>query len=194
MVVTRQWTCAAAFLILILVLLAGCATPVKTEHEPGVDFSAYQSFAWVPPERPVIREPIFDSEILDRRVELAVSEVLEEQGLRRVADAAEADLLVTYHGVVRRSGQAGGSRVSLGMGTARSGGSTRIGIGTGISVGGGGGQREQSLIILDLRDASDDRLVWRGWREEDARQDRYTQDRLKRLVRRILAEYPPEED
>lgn len=189
--------CAAGFLILLgPVLLAGCATPVKTEHEPGTDFTAYQSFAWVPPERDQVREPIFDSEILDRRVELAVSQVLEERGFRRVADPVEADLLVSYHSVVRRTGQASGSRVSIGMGTARGGGgrSTSIGVGTGFSIGGGSAPRQQSLIILDLRDGGDERLIWRGWREEDARQDRYTPERLNRLVRRILDEFPPESD
>ncbi len=180
---------------LLLAALAGCAAPVKTEYDQAWDFAGYERFAWESPERDTVRRPIFDSEILDRRMELVTTGVLEERGFHSVT-ADEADFLVTYHLAVRTIGTAPRSSVGVGVGTARGGGrrTTTVGVGTGFTIGSGGRQREEATIIIDILDAESGNLIWRGWRSDEVRQDRYSPERLERLMRRILEEFPPGQD
>lgn len=189
-----------AGLLVLMLALGACATPKQMVHDPQAEFAAYTSFAWQePPERRNIRDPLLDSELLDRRIEAQVAAILEEQGYRRVA-ADEADLLVSYHVVLQTRTIPGHTHVSYGY---------RSGFGhpwhhpfyapywgpywgpiyhvhhTPPRT------QRQAYLVVNIRDRAEDRLVWRGWRLTEARQDRFSDQRLERMLGRILDEFPP---
>ncbi|MCP1728447.1 hypothetical protein J2T60_002447 [Natronospira proteinivora] len=167
--------------LLLLVGLTACATPIQTEYDRDIAFSDYQTFAWKVPSREGVEDPAGDSEILDRRMARLISDALEARGYESVP-AEEADFLITYRTTTRRGDRSSGSSISIGMGSGNVGGGVRLG---------GGGSQTQSVLMLDIIDRSDDTLVWRGWEESQQGQSRWSEDRLKRLVNRLLNEFPP---
>jgi len=168
----------------LALLISACATPVKTEYDREANFQDYQTFAWKMPEREGVRNPADDSAILDRRMARLLTQALEARGYRAV-DASEADFLVTYRATTRQGGQRSSSGVSIGMGMGSGN------VGGGVRIGGGGGSGPQSILILDVIDRREDMLVWRGWEEGQQRQDRWSEERLERLLDRLLKEFPP---
>ncbi|MDQ2070869.1 DUF4136 domain-containing protein [Natronospira bacteriovora] len=175
--------------LVALAWLTGCAT-TRAEYDREADFSRYQTFAWSEPERREVRDPVLDSELLDRRVERAVRDALREKGFREVA-VDEADFIVTYHITSReRVYTSPNVRVHLSYGRGyryyphwhdpfygpypyehRS-------------------YREGTLII-DIVDREREELVWRSWRASEARQDQFSESQVNRRVERILREFPP---
>lgn len=195
----RHWI-RASLLIATLALAAGCATTKQMEHDPQADFDAYTSFAWKePPERQNIRDPVLDSELLDRRVEALVSEYLEDKGYRRM-DSDEADLLVSYHIALQTRSVPGHTHVTYGH--RRPWGHPGYYPfydpywgpywGPVYSVHHSPPRTyREAWLVIDIRDREEDRLVWRGWRKTEARQDRFSDPRLERMLERILEEFPP---
>ena len=175
--------------LLALLLLAGCATPVKTEYDREISYEPYRSFAWMAPLRVEVEDPALDSELLDRRVQRLVTEALTEAGFQQT-DPETADFLVTYRSSSREA-VSGGTGLSIGVGTARRGGGTAV---CGGLVVGGSRPQTVTTLMIDIIDREQNMLVWRGWRESDRRQDRYDDSRLKRLIEAIVAEFPPERE
>ncbi|MEA5445847.1 DUF4136 domain-containing protein [Gammaproteobacteria bacterium AB-CW1] len=197
----KKGTPVLVLVLLLAWLLAACATPTRSEHDPGVDFDRYQSFAWTAPRRETVRDPVLDSELLDRRVAHAVRAILKDRGYQEV-DAESADFLITYHTVTRERLVSPNVRVHLHHGPSYRWhpywhpnyhphpffgppvhhhvhyvGDTRV-------------YREGSLIV-DVIDRERGELIWRGWRASEVRQERFRDERLKQLLQRILADFPP---
>lgn len=201
---TRQPTRLGGLLLILLAvgLLAGCASTSRAEYDREVDFSRYQTFAWAPPERDEVRDPVLDSGLLDRRVARAVHEVLTERGFRE-AEPDEADLLVTYHTTSR-------DRVTTG---------TRA-----VRVHLAYGHRyhyyprwydpmygpyhpyygpfpphyatdrrdyREGTLIIDVVDREREELIWRNWRSSEVRQDLFSEGQINSRVEHILRDFPP---
>lgn len=168
-------------LLLLAGVLSACAAPVKTEYDREASFADYQQFAWRAPEREGVEDPEHDSTLMDRRVAGIVAGVLSDRGYQQVEPKA-ADFLVTYHVVDREQAGGSGSRVSIGMGSG--------GFGGGVSLGGGRSSVER-LLLIDIIDADNGELVWRGWKESGRRQDRLDDATLETLASTILEKFPP---
>jgi len=168
--------------LLLLALMVGCATPVKTEYDRDVAFEQYQRFAWQAPKREEVRDPEFDSELMDRRVARIVTRTLEEAGYEAVS-REDADFLVTYHTATRPAARRSGSSFSVGMGGGNVGG--------GVTLGSSRPQMH-STVMIDVIDAGEGQLVWRGWQDSENRQDRFDDNRLTRLINKLLKEFPPQ--
>lgn len=169
-------------LLILAVAMAGCAAPVKTEHDDTAAFDRYQTFAWQVPEREEMDDPELDSEMLDRRMADVLTTALVAAGYSQASESGP-DFRVTYHVVERESRDSGGG-FSVGVGGSSGN------VGTGISFGSGGGGRELNLI-LDVMDANSGDLVWRGW-SGTTRSVLNDADALRGLVDRILDAFPPE--
>lgn len=178
----RRQSLSFALLLLALLGLVACAAPIQTEYDSDAALADYQTFAWKMPSREGVDDPVDDSEILDRRMARLTTEVLEARGYQSVP-ADQADFLVTYRTATRQGSRSSGSSVSIGMGSGNVGG--------GFRLGGGGGSQAQSVLMLDVIDREADMLVWRGWEENPQRQDRWAEDRLRRLLERLVDEFPP---
>jgi len=164
---------------LVLVVVTGCASTamkVSQDYSAGTDFSTYRTFAVMSPQQ--IQER-FGAKPLDpddqRRVEEALSRGLSARGLQP-AGGARPDLDVAY--VIGR--RAGKDPSTYGRTYEWSGTSPSAEVAP-ITR-----DIEQGVLLVDLVDARNGQLVWRG--EAKGKPDA---NQLDRAVREILRQYPP---
>lgn len=172
-------------------LLSACQTSAPlADYDMSRDFSQYSTWSWAEPavNYAPAGDPRLTSDLTTQRVQDAVSAQLDVRGLRPAADAAHADLRVS---------------TSVVMETRHDQVTTQYGgfWGYGGPYWGGGPSYSQTRSIdhqvltlqIDLLDAKDGRLVWRGNAEEVVR-DRSPAERsqeMHELAARVLANYPP---
>lgn len=172
--------------LLLLALLSACAANVRTEHDRAANFAAYRSFHWLaPPARPV-KDPILDSQLLDERMQRAVTGVLLSRGYRNVATPAQADFLVTYHATSKLKVESDPARMQFGFYDG-----FPHGVGSIFLSGGDVSSHEEGALIIDVIDARTHRLVWRGWVTTRVTQQRYSEAELSKSAHTILAQFPP---
>lgn len=177
------------FLIVVLLwTFSACSTmEVTSDHDPKANFSAYHTYNWVPGPQQSTGDPRLDSTLLDTRIREAVEQQLTAKGLTKDS-GAKPDLLVAYHVAVR--GKQGVTTVSD---------ASWYQPGWGYRGGGGGGPTyardyEEGTLILDLLDASNRQLVWRGSAQAEVKENispEKRQERINEAVRRILEQFPP---
>jgi hypothetical protein len=178
--------------VLSVVWLLGCAATPNVEYDRDVRFGDYRTFAWAPPERDEVEDPVLDSGLLDRRVQRAATAVLSERGFDQVSPE-EADFLVTYHTATRERLTSPNVRVHL-----------TYGVGYPYYPAWYGSRYypyapytsdsrsyREGTLILDIVDRDEERLIWRGWRSGEVRQSRYTEEQVLAQVRSILSDFPP---
>lgn len=180
-----------SMILLSMLLLGACqATGPRADFDLSRDFSQYQTWTWADP--PVTYTPANDprltSDLTTQRVLEAVSAQLDVRGLRPAQETATADLQV---------------RTSVVIEQRRDNVTTHYGGGWGYwgpYWGGPGYSQTRTVdyqvmtLQIDLLDASDGRLVWRG-SDSQAVQDRSTPlERSREMHERaaqILSTYPP---
>lgn len=183
---------AALLLVLLAALAAGCATSRNVEYDDDVAFEDFQTFAWAPPERTEVEDPVLDSGLLDRRVAKAVRDTLSDRGFREV-EPEEADFVVSYHTSSRERAVSPNVRVHL-----------SYGVGYPYYPAWYGSRHypyqpyyadsrsyQEGTLIIDVVDREKEELIWRGWRSGEVRQSRYSEEQVREQVRRILADFPP---
>lgn len=87
-------------LLVILVLLGGCATPLRplSDYDRSQDFSTYRTFAWVSDD-PLTRPPQGGDEVSAlnrRRIADAIESELASKGFRKVSGSDEPSFTVAY--------------------------------------------------------------------------------------------------
>ncbi|MCP1728448.1 hypothetical protein J2T60_002448 [Natronospira proteinivora] len=180
-------------LVCTAMLLTACAGTGPVEYDQSVDFERYQTFAWANPDRRQVKDPVLDSELLDRRMANAIRQTLTAKGLEEVA-AEDADLLVTYHTISRERLSNPHVRVHLSYGPgypyyphwhARRHHPGPIYYHDQRSY-------QEGTLIIDVVDRQQNELVWRGWRAGEVRPSRFRDDQLRQQVDRILHHFPPD--
>ena len=183
-------------IVALAVGLAGCATPLRvtTDYDPVVDFSAYETFSWIDPN-PLIRavSPRPLSPLIEQRLMDDTRELLEQRGLKFVANPAAADLAVAF-----TIGSRDGLRItSYPTRSFQSGPRGRRGY-RWNDYWSSNRIRTQSYtegqLAVDLFDVVQARPVWHGTTASRVtRSDRAEPDSLIReALEAILAEFPPE--
>jgi hypothetical protein len=172
---------------LLALSLAACAPRVMVEHDATAGFGSYHSFAWVSPPPAPVKDPILDSQILEDRVKQAVVGELTARGYLQVATGQAADFIVTYHTSSKQQIESSGPSFSFGFIDAFPSGFGSVV----VPVGGNVESREQGTLMLDIIDAHDKRLVWRGWTNGWVSQSNYSEKAVSQAVREILAKFPP---
>jgi hypothetical protein len=171
--------------MLLAATLVGCTSSApRYESDPSVDLTALQRFGW----HATPREPVtpLDSDILRKRVRAAVGVTLTGRGY--VFDDAAPQFRIRSHLIVEQ-GAKKAPQISFGLGTGSYGGS----VGTSVAVGGStavGKDQDALTLVIELRDARSDELVWQGWREVRATVTDAAQPELDAAVRGILADFP----
>ena len=168
----------------VFLLISGCASQVKTEYDSSTDVSSYKRFTWVDPEIREIESPILDSELLTDRVRTSVKEVLANRGFVEVSEGA--DFFITYHTASREKLKSSPFSVGVGYGHyyGRWGHSV-------IFDGPDIRSYEEGVLILDIIDCSNDKLVWRSWDTSLVTQKNYSREAIRQSVEDILAKFPP---
>ena len=158
--------------------MAACPTlELNTDYNPGTDFAKYRTFSFEEGEKPA-------NPVARRSVEYAITTALEGRGLKNVETGG--DLLIYGHFVRDEKIQV----ESYGYGTygwygyGWGGGVTtttvrRIPVGT---------------ILIDLVDAKEKALVWRGIVKDEISTNVYPEEREKKAIavaKELFAGYPP---
>ncbi len=116
-----------------------------------------------------MRDPILDSEILESRVQRAVTADLNTRGYVAAPSAGSADFLVTYHTVSKQKIESSGTSVGFGFMDA-----FPRGFGGVVVMAPPVESREEGTLMLDIMDGKSKRLVWRGWTTGWVDQQNYT--------------------
>ena len=176
-------------LLSLLVVLGACqATGPRADFDTTRDFNQYQTWSWA--ETPVTYAPANDprlaSDLTTQRVEEAVAAQLDVRGLRPAQQGA--DLKV---------------RASVVLETRRDNVTTHYGGGWGYwgpYWGGPGYSQTRTVdyqvmtLQIDLLDAADGRLVWRGSDSKIVRDRMSPAERSQEMherAARVLSNYPP---
>jgi len=184
---------ASLLLLPLLLILSACQTPqLERDFDPSRDFAAYRSWSW---QEPGVQykpdDPRINSDLTGQRIRSAVSEQLEQRGLREAAANSAGDLKVQVWMIVDNRQQ----QVS-----------TQMGGSWGNPWGGGfwGGPSyvetrtldyQVSTLQIDLLDGKDGKLVWRGSAEQVLRNRQPSPSEREASIRSTVAEvlslYPP---
>ena len=173
------------FLLVGVLLLNACATSPHSESAKDVDFSQYRSFAWAPKEVQAVEDPILDSAFMDERVKAAVVSALVGRGF--VEDTDNPDMLVTYHSTSKDRIRSVGYGIGLGYRNYDSYWRRSIQFATPDVE-----SYEEAVLIIDLVDRVQDRLIWRGWRSAALTQKNFSEENVVRMVDKIIVGFPPQ--
>ena len=186
----------------LALLLSACETmQVTHDYNPAVDFAAFKTWSFKDPAlqyRP--NSPMLKSDLTEQRIIQAVSSELDQRGLRPVAAGSKPDLLVqTYLIVANRQEQ-----VVTNYGyNGPWGGPWAGGYWGGPWEGYWGAPMynetrnivyQVGTLQIDLMDAKDGKLVWRGSAERIVNDSPTPAERsaaIREAVTKILSTYPP---
>ncbi len=179
----RVWVGHA--LVALAGLLAACTTiQVSTDFDPGIDFGALETYAWLPDSERRHGDPRIDNTLLDQRVRSAVDRELEARGFR-ILQSGTPDFLVTHFAAVDRRIRVDQIyRSSRGPGWGQSGWSDTV-----------VNEYEQGTLLLDVLDPRSRNLMWRGTaaaRLGTAKTPEQRTQRVNEAVERLLDRFPPD--
>lgn len=165
--------------------LVGCSTLRTTQdYDPGVDFSRFHTYAWLPHSIEQ-SDPSIDTDLLRVRVQRAVDSELERKGFTPAPGGATPDLYADYHVYTKEKVDLVTIPSSWGYGPGWYGGmSTEV------------HSREytQGTLVIDFVDGAKKQLLWRGAASAEIVPNRTPEERAARVdeaVRQILAPFPP---
>ncbi len=174
---------AAATLSLFTV--TGCATHVtiSSHVEHGLDFSHYQTFNWGPADALPTGDPRLDKNaFFNDRVQGAVEKGLRARGLQLTAIDASADLLIHYHASISK-------RITVNHVDSGYGYCSQAVCPPDVV------EYEAGTLVLDIVDARTNRLIWRGWAQNNVEDLLHDPDRMASTiddaVERMLRRLPP---
>ena len=172
-------------------LLAGCVSiTVGSDFDPGTDFSRYATFAWETIEQTDTGDPrLDDNPFFDSRVRSAVARQLSLKGLDPAPEGS-ADLILHYHMFVERRERIDVDAVDRELDEARGYSIFNRNVDVEVYV----NEYDEGTLMLDLADATDKHIMWRGWAKlvvTDVLDDREKLDeRIRQAVQKIIALYP----
>jgi hypothetical protein len=169
---------AAIGLGLVLTLAAPRVTAqdVKTNSMPGVDFSKFHTYKWVP-----IEGASHPNQIVDQEIKQSIDSQLAAKALTKT-EGDKADLFVGYQVAVDQEKQW-----------------NAYGMGNGYRWGGGMATATQSTIsvgslVLEMYDPSTKQLVWTGTATKtiDPRSKQSkNEEHLNKAMAKLLKNFPP---
>lgn len=150
---------------------AGCAATmnVSSHVQAGVDFSRYRTFDWGPADGLPVGDPrLDDNALFQDRVQGAIERTLALKGLER-EEAGGADLLIHYHASV--SQRLDVNRLDREQGYCAD-----------EDCRGRVVEFEAGTLVLDVVDASTNRVIWRGWSQQQLDDLLGDDDRMRRTI------------
>jgi hypothetical protein len=179
----------ALLTIALISLVVACATPMRarSDFDSGNDFSRYQSFAWIDAD-PLIApagEGQRVSPLNRRRIVEAIESQLAAKGFRRVADAPDADFVLSYTVGAR-------DRIDVQSYPVRFRGAWNWGwgyVGRDADV----STYREGTLAIDVFDARTNQPVWHGWATKriTERDVENAAEQIPIAVAAILAKFPP---
>ena len=182
----RIWPGAVGsiFLIFVLAVASVWAQKVETGYDKSTDFSRYKTFAWIPSTVPATNP------VLATLINAGIEHELTQKGLRKVD--SDPDLLVkSYGGATEVAGgfAAEDPNYTASGGAPMPGDNMWVGSLPPTPV----PQVMQGSITVDLIDARQKHLVWRGTAKGKMDYDKREKllDQANKAVSEIFKKYPP---
>ncbi len=166
------------------VLLAACASAPKTDIDPNIDFSQYQTFAWQFAEEGKsrrVKDPVYDSPLFEKKLEKAVAEVMFEQGF---SGSDQPDMYLSYH-MADHKRRNYPIDFSVGYGRYSRHSYWHIFAPHLRSL-----DRDEVLVIVDATDAKTDELIWRGWTKTRKTSNPPNMEKVYRMADKIMSAFP----
>ena len=176
----------AAFTLVLTGSLGACSgMKITTDYNPETapNFSAYQTYAWLP--QPIRRDPRVYNSITEDRVRRAVENSLSARGYRKVTSGAP-DFLVAWQAAIE-------GKVDVTMVNGY--------YGYGYRGWGAWGaepmvtEYDEGTLILDVVDGESRELAWRGVAQARVSLNSSPDERGRRIneaVGKILSNFPPQ--
>jgi len=168
--------------------LWSCASGPSVDYDVTADFSTYKTYAWSEKTDEETNKSMANSPLVHKRVRADIDENLQSKGFQ-MADAGQADLLVSYHLSVAVTGHSSSS-VSFGVGSF--GGHSSVGLSVGVPV--GGRTIKEGTLMIDFVDARTSNLVWQGASSRQLSRSptpEKTNANIDEVVSEILKKFPP---
>lgn len=178
-------------LLAVAALLSACAAnQVNHDFDASRDFAAYRSWSWKDPAlqyRP--DDPRIKSDLTEQRIRQAVADQLDQRGLRPAAGGGKGDLSVQTYLIVEDRQQQVTTNYGGGWGGPWNGywGAPMYNETRNVVY-------QVGTLQIDLIDAKDGRLVWRGSAEKIVDNSPTPAERsaaIHEAVNKILGNYPP---
>lgn len=175
--------------LFLLVLMAGCSGGIQTSSmtTKGAELKKYKTYAWVKPGNPDDETRKDDKLYSGLILELANSE-LKKKGFRLDAENPEAVFLFDTK-VEDRIKYTQNPQVTVGVGF---GGPGYYG-GFSAPVAGGefiAHETMQGMLFIEMYDTKTQKLLWRGWAEEEITQKNDVEADIRKAVKHIFIRLP----
>ncbi len=167
--------------LIALALIVGCATVnIRSESAPTADFTKYKTFNFPVNVDDFAANVIRANPFLHKEMLRMLEQTMVAKGY--VKTDKKPDLFVVYHVTTEQK-----TSVTTYTGGYYGWGYHGWGVGyTDVRV----DNYTEGSLIIDLVDAEEEELVWRGWATGTI-EDRPNYDRLRDVVNGVLAEFPP---
>jgi hypothetical protein len=177
------------FLLMIIVLLAGCArVRVSQDYDPDVNLAQLRTFGWEAETQRRGADTRVGNPLLESRIRNAIDTKLLDMGFRKIIERPH-DFQVGFNYDIRS--RYGPSPISVGTGIGVGSRGTFGGIGVGTPV--GGRSYDEIVLNIDFTDPQQGNLLWRGTGTHQvsmrATPEEMT-DVVTNLVERILEQFP----
>lgn len=174
----KLMTVAAALLGVALSTTASFAQSITFDFDRSVHFAGFRTYAWVPGTN-------VPDQLVHRRIVNAVDVQMALKGLTQVHEGTKPDLLLAYHASFEQDLQITG--FGSGWGGYRFGGARS-----------GTARAEEILVgtlVIDLVDARNNTIVWRGTATKDIDVKASADKRDKNITKtaqKLFKHYPPQ--
>jgi Domain of unknown function (DUF4136) len=175
-----------AVLLLAPIFVAGCSSlEINSDYDRDADFASFNTYELVTSPEEAAKNRAND--IVVRRLESSLENQLQAMGFTKAA--GQADLGVAWHGSTKEQHST----------TVDTYGYAGAGWGYGYYGWWGGGMGtttvshnswEEGMLIIDLVDQKENKLVWRSVATAVLSDNSGTQEYLDKVVTKMLAEYP----
>ncbi len=167
-----------------LLLVVGCATPVKCDYKAGTDFSRYKTYALLPVTH---QGPVEDPGAVLRLTgpaHAAVARELTAKGMTQAPTGQAADLAVNLRGQSLPKVDVTDYGYNYPVWTRY--GPVTVVRNPSMSV----TTYTERTLIIELLDTRAKELVWVGWMKKNSSKP-VTVEALDEAIRKVLEKYPP---
>lgn len=171
-------------LLVLFIGLSGCSSlSVNYDYDNNTDWTKFKTYGWIKSSRNNSNpaSPIPDTALLEQRIHNSMAFEMKQRG---ITESDNPDLLVVYH-----------------LGTEEKIQVTDWGYRYSDYYWGSGGRQidvhqfTEGSVVIDLVDATEEKLVWRGTGtgvvDGSQRTPEEMQDRVNNVINKVMASFPP---
>ncbi len=163
-------------------LLVNCSNQirVRSDYDKDVNLTTYKTYAWLPTKEIESKNnPLLYNELTDKRIKKAVDLQFQAKGIPNTE--VSPDFLVHYHIIIENRSTVRSTPYGYNY--------SPYWMRNQLDV----YQYQEGTLIIDLMDAKNNNLIWRGWASEvlNNNDPELTEKEIAEAVYSILKQFPP---